>query len=860
MIKKRIHNKKVLLVLDDVNQLKQLAKLAGEHGWFGLGSWIIITTRDQHLLVEHGVHEIYKPNGLNHDDALKLFCLKAFKNEQPQEGYMELSQDVVYYAKGLPLALETLGSFLVGRTIGEWQSALDNFKKIPKRELFDILKVSYDGLEIMWQDIFLDIACYFRGERKDQVIEILENCGFDARIGISVLVDKSLLSIENEKLWMHNLLQEMGREIIRRESLGEPGKRSRLWLCKDLFHVWTNATATETIQAIVLNPYEWERVYWNFEDFPEAFSKMYNLRLLKIHSMHIPNGLNLVSNTLKFLQWIGYSSKSLPSSFQPKELVELNLQSSKIKYLWEGVKYLGKLKCINLRDSYNLIQTPDFSGVPRLERLNLACCRSLVEIHPSIGQLSKLNVLDVQSCKSLTNLPSMTSKMESLTILNLSGCSNIKKIPEFKGIMKSLSELYLGCTAIEKIPSSIECLTALTLLNLEYCRNLECLPRNITSLRSLEVLILSECSRLTNLPDSLWKMKCLKELDLSGTAIREIPSSILDLKDCGCGEPLETNFSARPEFSLKQLKLSRMSQLEEIGLNGIGCFSSLKYLTLSGNSFVNLPASISQLPKLVALDLSNCSMLRSLSGLPSTVRYINALHCYSLEPSLTKPLVLFEPSIFPNSKWRPDNESVSSVAHTILNRYLQGLRPKTGNETPTGRKQDRSGTEFQIVIPRNEIWHLLTHQSSGKSVFIKLPLNWCNSRWMGFILCLQISYSPNSVGEFDVSGETFGFRANVISMGDKSRGHYASEIFFKVSFSVDHIWLLYLSRDDWLSTVPNGDQCSHIEVKFETSSPHTEVPMCGVRLVYEEDVEEINSEIAQEAQGSHASETKKRKR
>ena len=332
---------------------------------------------------------------------------------------------------------------------------------------------------------------------------------------------------------------------------------------------------------------------------------------------------------------------------------------------------MDKLKCINLQDSYNLIQTPDFSGVPRLEKLNLTRCRNLVEIHPSIGLLSKLNVLDLKSCKSLTNLPSMTTKMKSLIILNLSGCSNIKEIPEFKGIMKSLSKLYLDCTAIEKLPSSIECLTALTSLNLEYCRNLECLPRNIISLRSLEILILSECSRLANLPDNLWKMKCLKELDLSGTAIREIPSSVLALKDCGCGEPLETNFSVRPEFSLKQLNLSRMSQLDGIGLNGIGCFSSLKYLTLSGNSFVNLPASISQLSKLEALDLSNCSMLQSLSDLPSTVRYINAQHCYSLEPSLTKPPVLFEPSIFPNSKWRPDNESVSSVAYTILNRYLQ---------------------------------------------------------------------------------------------------------------------------------------------------------------------------------------------
>ena len=161
MIKNRLCHKKVLLVLDDVNELDQLKSLAGKHGWFGLGSWIIITTRDEHLLCEHGVHKIYKLGALNGRDSLKLFCLKAFKNEQPNEGYMQLSYNFVCYAKGLPLALVTLGSFLVGRTMDEWQSALVSFKKYPKREIFDILKVSFDGLEEMWKEIFLDIACFF---------------------------------------------------------------------------------------------------------------------------------------------------------------------------------------------------------------------------------------------------------------------------------------------------------------------------------------------------------------------------------------------------------------------------------------------------------------------------------------------------------------------------------------------------------------------------------------------------------------------------------------------------------------------------------------------------------------------------
>ena len=242
MIKNRLRHKKVLLVLDNVNQLDQLELLAGDHWWFGLGSWIIITTRDEHLLVQHGVHNIYKPKTLNDDDALKLFCLKAFKNGKPEGDQMQLSQDVVYYANGLPLALVTLGSFMVERTMDEWQSAVKNLKKNPERKIFDTLKVSYDGLKEMWKAIFLDVACFFRGKMKDRVIEILENCGFDATIGIRVLMDKSLITIENNKLWMHDLLQEMGWEIVRQESIEEPGRRSRLWLRQDLLHVLMNNT------------------------------------------------------------------------------------------------------------------------------------------------------------------------------------------------------------------------------------------------------------------------------------------------------------------------------------------------------------------------------------------------------------------------------------------------------------------------------------------------------------------------------------------------------------------------------------------------------------------------------------------
>jgi Leucine-rich repeat (LRR) protein len=129
-----------------------------------------------------------------------------------------------------------------------------------------------------------------------------------------------------------------------------------------------------------------------------------------IDELHIlPSGLDHVSNDLRFLQWKWYSSKCLPSGFQPQELVELNLQYSQIEYLWEGVKHLDKLKCIDLEGCQNLVRTPEFTGVPRLERIYLTECIRLFEIHPSIGQLSELEFLDLRGCSRLQSLPKLPS-------------------------------------------------------------------------------------------------------------------------------------------------------------------------------------------------------------------------------------------------------------------------------------------------------------------------------------------------------------------------------------------------------------------------------------------------------------------
>ena len=191
-IKARLHSKKVLIVLDDVNHQSILETLVGECAWFGPQSRIIITTRDKHLLIVQGVDAIYEVQVLEDDNATKLFNCYAFKNNPPTRDVIELSHQIISYAQGLPLALKVLGCSLCDRNKEYWIDTLNKVRKIPNGEIQEVLEISFDGLKDDEKQIFLDIACFFRGSDKTFVRKILESCGFFVVSGIENLIDKSL--------------------------------------------------------------------------------------------------------------------------------------------------------------------------------------------------------------------------------------------------------------------------------------------------------------------------------------------------------------------------------------------------------------------------------------------------------------------------------------------------------------------------------------------------------------------------------------------------------------------------------------------------------------------------------------------
>ena len=243
-IERRLNKKRILVILDDVDEVDQMEKLLGKCDWFASRSRIIITTRDRHLLATLGEgHSSYKVKELDEHEAFELFSKHASQKKQPMEDYLEIVNQVIHYAKGLPLALVVMGADLCGRTKHEWKIALDKYERIPNKNIQGILKISYEGLDEIEQDILLDIACFFKGLQKHYVVDVLDACDLCPDYGIQKLIDNCLITLgECNELLMHDLLQQMDREIVHQESPKKPGKRSRLWSSKDVLVVLNENT------------------------------------------------------------------------------------------------------------------------------------------------------------------------------------------------------------------------------------------------------------------------------------------------------------------------------------------------------------------------------------------------------------------------------------------------------------------------------------------------------------------------------------------------------------------------------------------------------------------------------------------
>ncbi|CAL5401696.1 unnamed protein product [Camellia sinensis] len=633
-IKNALCCKKVLVVLDDVDTVDQLDAILGMRDWLSQGSKIIITTRREQLLKAHEVCRVHKVENLDHNESLELFSWHAFGKNCPIDGFIEDSKRVVHYSGGLPLAIKILGSSLSGKSLNIWKSQLEKLKAFPDYEILGKLKISYDSLQDDHdKNLFLHIACFFVGMDEDWVVTILDGCDFYTVVGIQNLIDRCLLTIDEcKKLVMHQLVQEMGREIVRQESPKEPGERSRLWNHKDSLNVLRENTGTRKIEGLTLDMnlskkdkhdrtifgVNRKRHYDEFLDTPfltnvgnsfkrycfgmfssknvgtalgnsnqvtlevDAFARMHKLKFLQLNYVQISGSLENFPKGLRWLCWHGFPFKSIPCDFPLESLIVLDMSYSSLQIIWEGEKLLKSLKILDLSHSHCLTKTSDFSKVPNLEKLIFINCARLVEVHESIGHLERLVLFNLKDCKNLRKLPRSICMLKFLETLDISGCSNLEELPTEMETMESLTILHANRISISQLLSTSKevkswhsfiypCL-------LKPRKSVEIswalLPRCLVHL-SLENCNLSD----DDFPMDLGNLSSLKILNLSCNAIRSLPNcirghtglQILCLRRCTKLRSLEVL------QKLKELRFTGCTLLEKV------TFPTIEYNNIYSN-------------------------------------------------------------------------------------------------------------------------------------------------------------------------------------------------------------------------------------------------------------------------------------
>ncbi|XVF70225.1 hypothetical protein PTKIN_Ptkin11bG0143400 [Pterospermum kingtungense] len=284
--------------------------------------------------------------------------------------------------------------------------------------------------------------------------------------------------------------------------------------------------------------------------------------------------------------------------------------------------------------------------------------------------------------------------------------------------------------------------------------------------------------------------------------------------------------------SLTRLNLSYCNLWEGAIPNDICCLSSLKTLDLSGNNFMSLPGTISCLSKLRLLQLSDCKRLKALPALLTSIEALILDGCASLEvfanPSTVCNSSIYYPLIFSPIFYR---ELMNNNALTTMKK----LKALYANRKST----------FDVIIPGNEIPKRLSYQTDESSIKIALPRN--DSQWVAVVLCFVFVSAFNDDNDA-CAEEAIEYKA-VTRHSKNSRhaefhGFLSRRPFTRQRITKDHLWLHYFSRENALKdTYWENEECTEIELVIGLVS--AKVRKCGVRILNEKDLEELQQIIKQ---------------
>ncbi|KAL2628625.1 hypothetical protein R1flu_013311 [Riccia fluitans] len=528
-----LEKKKVLILLDDVQDKSQILDARIDHG-FGPGSLVMATSRVRSFLQEAGyrIHDVKKLE----DRFSREFLDHAFDKCESRSIYHERVSELLRICGGLPLALEETSKYLRSRKNEKiWESALHRIKRAGAftgsknkngNKLWDSLTQSYDELEDLEKYMFVDISTCFYGEEAEEVMAAWKALDSDSAVylGCWNLLNRSLvkcsgdfapISVTGEHSWFvkgtrlktkHKLLKYLAEKKKRKESTY---KQQRV-------HVFDESTRKNLLnlklhneQEVIRNVLIMKIDCWLSGSIDVEFiSSFYNLKVL-------------------WLTKVSLSSESVAPSSLPLDRDDGATLSSLGSLLWKQSKGSGISRLVDGSLLQHLHSSPDPSGTAKfplihsrplstyknLEHLVLNSFE-LEELPDCFNSLLKLDHLEISNCSKLKSLPSRFTDLVKIRRLFLIGLESLIALPTSFGSFKCLEQFELRkCSKLENFEFLLT-LQSVKQLALEELQ-LETLHDD-PPFQNLQCFELRGCRYLTTLPSWLEapKVQHLKLIDL----------------------------------------------------------------------------------------------------------------------------------------------------------------------------------------------------------------------------------------------------------------------------------------------------------------------------------------------------------
>ncbi|CAI9269416.1 unnamed protein product [Lactuca saligna] len=793
-IENLLARKRVFLVLDDIDSLDQLDALLGSKG-FHPGSKIIITTKDTWLTESCALfktkvkpkHAKHILEGLNWIESEQLLCFHAFMCKHPKDGYEEVSDKLVKYCQGHPLALEVLGKSLHNRDVAYWEGCIEGLKKETDSRVNNILRMSFHSLPSNNdKELFKHIACFFVGIDRYVTQTILNACDINTRAGITNLIDRFLLSIGwNNEFEMHQLVQEMGRSEVKKESFDKPWKRSRLWCHKESFKVLKQKQGKGNIVGLALDMrmLEKEKLSGSFELNTDALSKMDNLMLLQLNYVHMNGSYEKFPDELKGLFMHGFCLKSIPSDLPMENLVALDMSYSNIE--------------------------------------------SFVGSYSNPQRLQKRKKLDGPCLKEIRLL-------RALKILNLSFCKQLRSLGDFDQLPALETLILRNCIGLLEVCESIEQCVELVLIDLSYCNKLEKLPRSIHMLKKVKTVLLDGCnfgeSRIVNRDIKSPEMYSgINTRTSSSSFVGDIPN---DLK----------SFTLSLPGSLQRLSLANNKLSVESFPMDFNCLSMLKELYLDGNPITSMPDCLRTLPSLEILGMRNCDLLKSVVYPPRTLKklWLNSRHEYD-ETVIEK--VVFDPQMSP---LRLSSNAIDFVPWSYEIEGMLKIQPMGGVEENVLCSLGWTNIDFlnkrrvETNSSESKIQMIYEFGIFSTMYGVEEMPSWIRDRCLGPSISFFIPSTPNKL-----RGLNFCYVQMLRFLDDQAP---PSPIITISNITKDHTWIYERFMDrycinrkcwvvlsHWMFGMNEMEAGDHVTITVTVTDPYEErIKECGVSLVYDD--------------------------